>query len=102
MVRLLSQTRKGRWGGGAEVQTFRPKSALMLDTDLVGGKEGQEGVRGLLSALGVYLHLVGCLLSRSVVSHSCDRTDLPGSFVYGISKARILEWIAISSSRRSS
>ena len=50
----------------------------------------------------VYLHLVGCLLSRSVVSHSCDRTDLPGSFVYGISKARILEWIAISSSRRSS
>ena len=53
MVRLLSQTWKGRWGGGAEVQTFRPKSALMLDTDLVGGKEGQEGVRGLLSALGV-------------------------------------------------
>ena len=50
----------------------------------------------------VYLHLVDCLLSRSVVSHSCDHMDPPGSFVYGISQARILAWIAISSSRGSS
>ena len=34
----------------------------------------------------------------------CDRLDcsLPGSSVYGISRARILEWVAISSFKRSS
>ena len=42
--------------------------------------------------------------SRQVVSHSCNPTDcsLPGSSVHGISQARILEWVAISSSRGSS
>ena len=39
-----------------------------------------------------------------IVSDSCDPVDcsLPGSSVRGISQARILEWVAISSSRRSS
>ena len=34
----------------------------------------------------------------------CDPVDcsLPGSFVHGILQARILEWVAISSSRESS
>ena len=45
-----------------------------------------------------------CLLSRSVVSDSCDPTDCspPGSSVHGILQARILEWAAIPSSRGSS
>ena len=42
-----------------------------------------------------------CVLSRSIVSNSCDSIDysLPGSSVRGILQARILEWVAISFSR---
>ena len=42
--------------------------------------------------------------SHSVVSDSCDPMDcsLPGSSVHGIFQARILDWVAISFSRRSS
>ena len=44
-----------------------------------------------------------CLVT-SVVSESCDPLDCspPGSFVHGISQARILEWVAIPFSRGSS
>ena len=43
-------------------------------------------------------------VSRSVVSNSCNSMDCspPGSSVHGIFQARILEWVAISFSRRSS
>ena len=42
--------------------------------------------------------------SHSVMSDSCDPMDWSpqGSFVHGILQARILEWVAISSSRGSS
>ena len=42
-----------------------------------------------------------CCLALSHVQLFCDPMDCsqPGSFVYGISKARILEWVAISYSR---
>ena len=45
-----------------------------------------------------------CVLSRSVVSDSCDPTDcsLPGSSVHGILQARTLEWVAVSFCRGSS
>ena len=51
----------------------------------------------------VYVHVRACV-SCSVVSNSFRPTDYspPGSFVHGISQARILEWVAISFSRRSS
>ena len=44
------------------------------------------------------------ILSHSVVSDSCNSMDysLPGSSVDGISQARMLECVAISSSRGSS
>ena len=45
-----------------------------------------------------------CLLSRSVVSDSVSnpmKCSPPGSSVSGIFQARILEWVAISSSRGS-
>ena len=40
----------------------------------------------------------GDLVTKSVVSDSCNPMDCspPGSSVHGISKARILDWIAIS------
>ena len=45
--------------------------------------------------VGNYLVVLGC------VRLSCDPVDCspPGSSVRGISQARILEWVAISSSR---
>ena len=44
------------------------------------------------------------LFSHSVMSNSCDPMDCsaPGSSVHGISQGRILEWVAIFSSRASS
>ena len=44
------------------------------------------------------------VVSRSVLSDSCNPTDcsLPGSSVHGVLQARILEWVAVSSSRGSS
>ena len=53
--------------------------------------------------ISVYIYML--LFSCCVVSHSFyDPMDcsLPGSSVYGDLQARILEWVAISSSRRSS
>ena len=43
-------------------------------------------------------------VSYSVVSDSCDPMDCspPGSSVHGIIQAKILEWVAISSSRGTS
>ena len=45
----------------------------------------------------------GCMLTQSCLTlcHPLD-CSLPGSSVHGILQARILEWVAISSSRRSS
>ena len=45
-----------------------------------------------------------CMLSHFVESDSCDHMDysLPGSSVHGISQARIVERVAVSSSRGSS
>ena len=53
-------------------------------------------------------HLTGAQCVCVLVAQSCptlsDPMDysLPGSSVYGIFQARILEWVAISFSRRSS
>ena len=51
----------------------------------------------------IFLYAV-CVLTRSVMSDSCDPTDcnLLGSSVHGILQVRILEWVAFSFSRGSS
>ena len=45
-----------------------------------------------------------CAKSLQLCPTVCDGMDwgLPGSFVHGILQARILEWVATPSSRRSS
>ena len=50
----------------------------------------------------VFIH--ACVLVCSVMLTLCDPMNcrLPGSSIHGISKARILEWVAISFSRGSS
>ena len=42
---------------------------------------------------------MSCMLSHSVIADSLQNLDcsLPGSSVYGISQARILEWLAFLS-----
>ena len=49
------------------------------------------------------IHILCCLAAKSCLT-LCNPVDssLPGSSVYGISQVRILEWVAISSSRGSS
>ena len=74
--------------GGLRRRGFRNRSLFPLPLDAV--------IKNHLNC-----HFV---LSRSVVSDSCDPTDcsLPGSSVHGILQARILEWVAISFSGGSS
>ena len=52
---------------------------------------------------GVVTHMHACIVWQSYMI-LCDAMDcsLPGSSVHGILQARILEWIAIPFSRRSS
>ena len=52
----------------------------------------------------IFIQLVLLVFSQWVVSDSCDPMDYSptGSSVHGISQARILEWVAIFFSRRSS
>ena len=57
-----------------------------------------------LCCSGPVFYPEGDVLNHSVVSDSCDPVDCrpPDSSVHGISQAKILERVAISSSRRSS
>ena len=59
---------------------------------------------GVRHSDSVCVHACAHVLSCSVVSDSVTpwTVALPGSFVHGISQARILEWVAISFSRGSS
>ena len=56
----------------------------------------------------IYMSRCVCVYNISSVAQSCPTLgnlvdcSLPGSSVHGILQARILEWIAISSSRGSS
>ena len=66
--------------------------------------EGQQR-QGWTGRLGLtYKHAYACVLRCSVVSDFRQPYgySLPGSAVYGILQARILEWVAICSSRGSS
>ena len=52
----------------------------------------------------IYTHVCVCVLSRSVVSDSLQLHGLQAArlSVHGVFQERILEWVAISSSKRSS
>ena len=64
---------------------------------------GPSSCRKTSSGLPLILHYSCCLVAKSCLT-LCDPMDCspPGYSVRGISQARILEWIAISSSRGSS
>ena len=67
-------------------------------------KEQTQGTQGKFSIGHVFGAFVGHVCVWSVVFDSCEPVDcsLPGFSVLGILQARILEWVAISSSRGSS
>ena len=50
----------------------------------------------------VCVRMRALVVSDSLRSHGLGSVALPGSSIHGILQARILEWVAISSSRRSS
>ena len=58
----------------------------------------------LLKTVSIFIVLHACFLSHLIVSDSLrpHYCSLPGFSVHGIFQARILEWVAISSSRGSS
>ena len=82
----------GRWKRGLVQKNNKSTDK----TQEVGVEWGQGKISGLLVFAVVYLLSCVCLF--------CDPMDCssPGSSVDGISQARILVWIAISSSRGSS
>ena len=51
---------------------------------------------------GLLLNMYACMLSRVWLFHGVMDCSSPGSSVHGILQARILEWVAVSSSRGSS
>ena len=68
-----------------------------------GGRGRKCMVKVAMGCTDIISVSIDCV-SHSVMSDSCDRMDCspPGSSVHGILQARILEWVAISSSRGSS
>ena len=84
----------------------RPSGGLLECITNSGDKTG-DGVRARrhgLSLISAWMQLLQpcCFISELRLT-PCDPTDCspPGSSVHGISQARILEWVAISSSRGS-
>ena len=55
-------------------------------------------------SIGVHIRVHVCVLSHFSRVQLCDLMDfsLPGSSVHGVLQARILEWVAMPSSRGSS
>ena len=74
---------------------------LGFDTCLGSAGGGELRLRCLHEAGALNVSKGCAVLSRSVMSDSCDPRDCspPGSSIHGIFQARILEWIAISFSK---
>ena len=66
------------------------------------GRISQGPLRRIQTPASSRTPCCGCLVTESWVLRDPRDYSLPGSSVHGISLARILEWIAISSSRGSS
>ena len=77
------------------VRFIEEESRMVVASGTVKGKNREALVKGYLSIHPSCAHLCPTL---------CDSMDYspPGFSIHGISQARILEWVAISSSRGSS
>ena len=70
-----------------------------------GGVSGSNKCSKINCAEGdITLHMFCAVSSRSVICNLCDPVDCspPASSVHGIVQARILEWVAMPTSRGSS
>ena len=85
-------------------QDCQDMDACLRSSDLLGPAHTAVNLSSQLCLHDSTFSSLSLLFSRSVVSDSCDPVDcsLPGSSVYGMFQARILEWVAISFSRGSS
>ena len=54
------------------------------------------------AVISVSIGICGCLVGKSFLTFETPRISPPGSSVHGIFQARILQWVAIPSSRGSS
>ena len=66
---------------------------------------GRPGMRYIYVCMYIWWsYTLICMHNCSILSNSCNPKDCspPGSFVHGLSQARIPEWVVISSSRGSS
>jgi len=82
-----------------------PLQRRIQDNFLLSCKETFNTHRGTLSSKKIlFLHKVKEIEVTQLCPTLCDPIDcsLPGSSIHGIFQARILEWVAISFSRRSS
>ena len=87
--------------GGSVVKNL---PAIAGDPWDLGSIPGSRRLSGEGNGPQVLFYFLGCVLSCLVMYNCCNPTDCspPGSSVHGISQARILKWVAISYSRRSS
>ena len=77
---------------------FEALTPVLFKSELYSSRFSEKSVN-----VGVCLPFnIALILSHSVVSNSCNPMDcsLPHSSVHGISQARILEWVAISSTHQ--
>ena len=77
----------------------------VLDFNVAGDLSRSYFIPDTDSVLSIYLcDMCACVLSHFSRIRLCNLTDCssPGSSVHGILQARILEWVAVSSSRGSS
>ena len=89
--------------GGSVSRTTKPRRQQRFRTFFAPLKEGKGTWRGREREGGVWCHAGLCSFTQSCPT-LCDPADCspPGSSVHGIFQARILEWVAVSSSRGSS
>ena len=78
---------------GAKEEAGIPARTLLFRKEVMDRSSKMVGFRLYVEILHIYIYIyIYCLLAKS----------LPGSSIHGISQARILEWVAIFSSRGSS
>ena len=89
--------------GGSVSRTTKPRRQQRFRTFFAPLEEGKGMWRGREGEGGVWCHTGLCSFTQSCPT-LCDPADCspPGSSVHGIFQARILVWVAVSSSRGSS
>ena len=93
------------WWGLSSRLADGPSRCVIMWPFLPAWREPESGSKPykVTNPLGLGHHISPCVLSRCSSIQLCPMDcSPPGSSVHGVPQARILEWVAISSSRESS